>query len=284
MTTTRIPLRNLRHALLGACLLLAASASAGADAPELISYQGVLLQDDGVVVPDGLWDLRFRLYPQEAAGTAVFEQTLTVDVRDGLYNVILSTQNGYDLSDVIEQNANLFMEVTVLNVPDPQNGGQLTDVVLTPRQQLASVPYALNAGQVPPPSVRFFDAGSGVSWAPAGTIVAGPLTVALPADGLSRDLVIRGKCALLVIKSNSNKTATLGLQGDDGSGFATLDSSAASGSSAMGSLWAPLSVMGFLPQAASGASYEFQLVASSSHYDQGNSYDCKLLVEAVPVP
>jgi hypothetical protein len=127
--------------------VLVAALGAGqslASAPEVMSYQGVLVRDNGIAVPNGTYSLRFRLFDHPtAAGTIVFEQTISTQVTNGLYNVILSNQNGFDLGDVVLQNAQLFMEVTVLNAPP---SGQ--NIVLLPRQQLASVPYAL-AAEVP---------------------------------------------------------------------------------------------------------------------------------------
>ncbi len=114
---------------------------ARAIAPELMSYQGVLVQNNGIAVPDGVYDLRFRLLDQQTAGTVLFEQTLSAQVVHGLYNVILSSNGSYDLGDVVTQNAQLFMEVMVTANPGL---GVASDVTLLPRQQLASVPYALS--------------------------------------------------------------------------------------------------------------------------------------------
>jgi hypothetical protein len=121
------------------------AASARALAPEQMSYQGVLVQNNGVAVPNGVYNLRFGLYDHPTAGILVFEQTLSAQVTSGLYNVILSNNAGYDLGDVVAANAQLFMQVTVLANP-PSVPSAIT---LLPRQQLASVPYAL--ATVPPP-------------------------------------------------------------------------------------------------------------------------------------
>lgn len=110
-----------------------------ADVPQLVSYQGVLMQDDAVVVPDGLYSLRFRVFRQEALGTPAFEQTLQVQVTNGLYHVLLSDNPPWTLAEAFAETP-AYMEVTVL-----ANGGSVPqDVVLEPRQQIASVPYALN--------------------------------------------------------------------------------------------------------------------------------------------
>lgn len=134
--------KRLVPILLALGLALGAGPS-GAVAPELLSYQGVLLQSNGVAVANGTYSLRFRLFDHATAGTMVFEQTLSAQVTSGLYNVVLSNNGTYDLSDIVAENTQLFMEVTVLGTPN---------VTLLPRQQLASVPYALTGIPPPPPT------------------------------------------------------------------------------------------------------------------------------------
>ncbi len=136
------------HSLIASvALLFLLQAPATAAPPELLSYQGVLLDANGVAVADGLYNLRFRLFPQATMGTDVFEQALNVEVRKGLYNVVLSNAGSNDLGDVTSQNPQLFMEVTIL----ADGVTILSDIVFSPRQQLTSVPYALSAPVPPPP-------------------------------------------------------------------------------------------------------------------------------------
>jgi hypothetical protein len=128
-------------ALLAVALAWLGPGRVAADVPQLVSYQGVLMQDDAVVVPDGPYSLRFRVFRQEALGTPVFEQTLQVQVTNGLYNVLLSDNPPWTLAEAFSQTP-AYMEVAVL----ANGGGVPQDVVLEPRQQIASVPYALNVG------------------------------------------------------------------------------------------------------------------------------------------
>lgn len=157
---------------------------ARAIAPELMSYQGVLVQNNGIAVPDGVYDLRFRLFDQQTAGTVLFEQTLSAQVVHGLYNVILSSNGSYDLGDVVTQNAQLFMEVTVKANPGL---GVPSDVTLLPRQQLASVPYALSEapGLVSAPPMLRRAVSTPISTAANWTPVQGlqGLTLDVPSAG-----------------------------------------------------------------------------------------------------
>lgn len=110
-----------------------------AEPPPLVSYQGVLTVDSGVAVPDDQYELRFQIFDAETAGTSLFDQTLFVSTQGGLYNVILS---GTGLREAF-YGIPRFMQVTIVS----DGGGTITSpVTLAPRQQIASVPYALQAG------------------------------------------------------------------------------------------------------------------------------------------
>ncbi len=135
----------LRLALLLAVVM--AARSAFAVAPEIISYQGLLTDDEGVVVGNGPYDLRFEIYNAPTAGGILFRQSLQVTVTDGLYNVLLSNNqlpSGGSLSQVFV-NGMTYMAVVI------EGGPGLTGlpITLAPRQQIASVPYALQSTAAP---------------------------------------------------------------------------------------------------------------------------------------
>lgn len=133
-------------------VLLALTASgARAQAPEMLSHQGVLTLSNGTVVPDGLYGVRFSVWDASSAGNAQFEQTLQVQVKDGLYNVLLTNQAGWSLATAFGGSPR-YMEVAITSVP--AGSGLAPPITLTPRQQVASVPYALVAKAVDsqPPS------------------------------------------------------------------------------------------------------------------------------------
>jgi hypothetical protein len=124
-----------------AALLVTLPAAAGA--PSTLSYQGVLTDENGVVVPDGPYTLRFEVFTAVDDLTPVFSQDLGVEVTHGLYNVILSGSSGSIPTDLAiafdDANQGRYMQVTILS------GGGLDGTVLSPRQEIASVPYALTA-------------------------------------------------------------------------------------------------------------------------------------------
>ena len=59
--------------------------------PQTLSYQGVLTDDSGNAVSDGTRNLTFKLYDTATDGTQLWTETQSVDVSNGLFNVILGS-------------------------------------------------------------------------------------------------------------------------------------------------------------------------------------------------
>jgi len=57
--------------------------------PQTMSYQGVLSDGSGVPVPDGTYDLTFRLHSAPIGGTTLWGETQTLLVEDAIFNAIL---------------------------------------------------------------------------------------------------------------------------------------------------------------------------------------------------
>lgn len=129
-----------------------------------ISIQGTLKDANSAAVDDGSYDVTFKLYNTDAGGTALWEETATVQVAGGVYSHRLGSVQPLDASDFSET---LFVGVTV-------NG-----VELSPRTELTYAPYTLNTQFAA-------KAGNGV---PSGSMMpfAGPLANVpdgyVPCDG-----------------------------------------------------------------------------------------------------
>ena len=130
MTTTTIS-RPVYLAIL-ITFLLALSVQA---APNLINYQGLLNDSGGPV--NGPIPMAFRIYDAENAGSMVWGETQAVTVSNGTYQVLLGSGTPIDPSPALDSsifiNSELWLEITV-------NGE-----VMSSRQRLSSVPYALRA-------------------------------------------------------------------------------------------------------------------------------------------
>ena len=105
-------------------------AEPGGGVPSVINYQGTLLnQSSGDPVPDGNYSIVFSLYDVDAGGSPLWQETQTAAVHSGLFSVLLGSN--------VSLNASLFSE-------SPRYLGVAVegDSEMTPRQLLASVPYA----------------------------------------------------------------------------------------------------------------------------------------------
>jgi hypothetical protein len=100
-------------------------------APSTMSYQGVLMDNGGALVPDGNYSLTFKLYTVASGGAALWTETQNpVAVSRGGFSVILGS--AASLSGVAFD-VPYWLGITV---------GAGTE--MTPRVQLASSPYGLS--------------------------------------------------------------------------------------------------------------------------------------------
>jgi len=100
-----------------------------------LSFQGRLTDSSGNPITSAT-DFVFKLYDASTGGNKLWDSgtcSITPD-QDGIFNTILGSTCGSELtSDVFSENAEVWLEVTV--------AGE----TLSPRQQIATVAYALNA-------------------------------------------------------------------------------------------------------------------------------------------
>lgn len=113
-------------------VLLVLSCTAHAQVPRHISYQGVLADAQGNLVPDGNHELSLTLFDAATNGNALFTETQTVPVVNGIFNVIIGSVTV--LPPSLSFDRAYFLGVRV------NGGGELS-----PRTPLTAVPYALRA-------------------------------------------------------------------------------------------------------------------------------------------
>ncbi len=101
-----------------------------ADVPHTITYQGVVTEDDGVPVPDRLYDFTFEIHEQATGGTLVWTEAQLVLVEDGIFNAILGAVVPLDLPFDVPYWLSVAM-----------SGGPAFE----PRVELTAVPYAVRA-------------------------------------------------------------------------------------------------------------------------------------------
>jgi len=119
------------------------------EVPLLINYQGRLQDGTGKAVPNGNYEIAFKVWSDATAGTLIWGRTYPVHVMDAVFNVVLGDGGGNvpgaqttDLQ-VAFQATNRFLGLTITKdhtgaaIPSPQE--------IVPRQQFLSAPYAVKA-------------------------------------------------------------------------------------------------------------------------------------------
>ncbi|MBW6516500.1 MAG: hypothetical protein K0B81_07810, partial [Candidatus Cloacimonetes bacterium] len=106
------------------------------DIPDLISFQGRLTDSDGnpitVTMP-----VRFYIYDSEVGGEPIWEETPTISIIDGLFQINLGEVAPLNETYFNAENRWLTMRI------DP-------DAEMTPRIRITSVPYALTSLETDP--------------------------------------------------------------------------------------------------------------------------------------
>jgi hypothetical protein len=105
--------------------------SYGAEAitiPQMLSYQGKLTDTLGVPVPDGNYQLTFRLYTQPTGGSALWTEAQTILVKSGLFAALLGAVT--PISSLPESGA-CYLSLQVAANPE-----------LSPRQRIVSAAYS----------------------------------------------------------------------------------------------------------------------------------------------
>lgn len=101
--------------------------------PNLIHYQGRVVGELGAPLEDPALPVSFRIYAQPVGGSALYVETQTLAVVDGLASAWIGAVTPLPLA-LFEQHGLLYLGVTLG-----------ADVEAMPRHRLGSVPYALRA-------------------------------------------------------------------------------------------------------------------------------------------
>jgi hypothetical protein len=176
--------------------------SAQADIPKRINFQGVLKDSLGNPVSNGVYTIRFRIYDDSTAGSALWEETVPVLTSAGLFTVRLGDATPLP-NNVFSTGVNRFVGIRV-NL-DPE---------ITPRTRLASVEFAFHALRSDTAGVALNVLGD--SFLPlAGGTLTGPLKIDF-ASGTGNEVEFTPSStgAYLDLKDNGSYKATLFSEGD----------------------------------------------------------------------
>lgn len=110
-----------------------------AQVPSVINYQGKLVNEGAPA--EGTFTITFSLYDEAEGGTALWRETQSVQVADGLFNVLLGSSEPLPAS-LFGGSGERYLGLQVDS-----------DSEMAPRFRLTSVPYALKAAAVTDSSV-----------------------------------------------------------------------------------------------------------------------------------
>jgi hypothetical protein len=102
--------------------------------PTLVGFEGQLANAAGQPVANGSYNITFSLYTASSGGTALWSETKSVTVTNGLYSVQLGSTNNSQFLGAFDSAQYLGVQVS-------------GDSEMSPRIPLSSVPFALNARQ-----------------------------------------------------------------------------------------------------------------------------------------
>lgn len=128
--------------ILGLLILLTIAhvSTTSAAIPGLINYQGNLTDSSGTPLDDS-YDMIFSLYDSQIGGALLWHETQSVIVTDGILNVMLGKVTPFTGSEFTGTRP-VFIQIQIYNpdlLPAPDYE------MLSPRQQLTSIPFALQA-------------------------------------------------------------------------------------------------------------------------------------------
>ena len=133
--------------VLSMILCVLAPASLRAQVPLTINHQGYLTSDAGAPVT-GTSSMTFAIYNVVVAGAALWTETQSVVVTNGVFNVYLGDATA--LPDSIFDGQELYLGVKVG-----------TDSEMTPRIRLTTVPYAFASGRDALQTLKWFQDADG---------------------------------------------------------------------------------------------------------------------------
>jgi hypothetical protein len=113
-------------------LFAAVFSPAAAQIPRTLSYQGVLTDNAGKPRPDGSYSFTFRLYTSPTGGTAIWSESKSLSVKNGLFSTALGDKTPF--SAAVKFDRQYWLSIQVGNEPE-----------LSPRMALTSVGYSFSS-------------------------------------------------------------------------------------------------------------------------------------------
>jgi hypothetical protein len=149
-----------------ALLLVFWSCVLNAQVPRTLNYQGYLTNPSGAAINNPALSLMFKLYSVASGGTALYSETQSVIVSNGIFNALIGSSTPLNLS--FDQP--YFVGITIAGEPTE----------MAPRQPLAASPYAVRSVITE-------------SLAPAATVSATQITGTISTTQIANNAITQAK-------------------------------------------------------------------------------------------
>lgn len=127
---------------------------------EMIRFHGVVTQLNGLTPADGTYSFRLEIFNVATGGTALISRVVSAPIIGKTYTVELTPQSQGELLSALGDGPR-FLQTTVVSGPS----GAINQV-LQPRHEIASVPFAISAGnQIPAGAIILWDQATGCNGA-----------------------------------------------------------------------------------------------------------------------
>ncbi len=176
--------------------VFAAGSIAHAQIPKIISYQGILTDGAGVIVPDASYSVTFKLYTVATGGSSLWSETQSVSTSKGVFNVMLGSVTpityGFDKACWLGAAVGAGSE-------------------MTPRVQLAAGPYSMRSGWADTAGFLKASFGATGSVSSATPLGNGPGWIFIAPDGSRHDFYVGSTATVIDYKLYVNHDGNVGV-------------------------------------------------------------------------
>ncbi|MDB6054341.1 MAG: hypothetical protein JWN25_1864, partial [Verrucomicrobiales bacterium] len=132
-------------------LLTALTVLASNDAPNVVNYQGKLLNSAGANVTDGTYTIQFKIYNSASGAGSLWGESHTVVISGGYFNVMLgeggTAISGSTYTNVTDALGSTTTPYLGLTITADGSGAVNSPSEITPRLRFLSSPYSLIAAR-----------------------------------------------------------------------------------------------------------------------------------------
>ncbi len=191
-----VTVRTFAAALLFFAAMMTAVTPVQAQVPNTISYQGLLMDAGGAVVPDANYSLTFKLYTVATGGSAIWTETQSLPTGKGIFSAVLGSVTPITLAF----DKQYWLGVTV------GSGSELT-----PRAVITPGAYSFHSVRSDTAAWFCADYGASGSMACGTPLGNGPGFILKAPNGDRRDIFVWNSGTVIDYKLYINKDGNVGI-------------------------------------------------------------------------